>query len=377
MSAALEQVFADPWILLIVLLSALYGVFIGAIPGLTATLAVALLVPVTYFMEPAHAIAAVVTLVACAIFAGDIPNTLLRIPGTPSSAAYTDDVYGLRSRGLHEKALGVCLVFSVAGGLFGSLVLLFFVESLAKVSEKFGEAAYFWLYLLGLGCAVVASRGSPLKAALGLLLGLGFATVGLSVAHGSARFTFGVPELYRGISFIPAMIGLFGFSEVLRNTFNLEGPSGGGAPSRRSGIFGSALPLLWRRKFHALRSGSIGSLVGMLPGAGADIAAWVSMGVSRRFSRKEGGDDESLSAVGDATSVSVRGSADSRFYDLGILFPNSSCPVPGDRSIDGEQRRRSVFIRRANRAHYYIAQTAGRWTFGRQGEPDLTGGRNP
>jgi TctA family transporter len=330
-SAGLEAVL-QPSVLLTILLSALYGVFIGAIPGLTATMAVALLIPVTFHLDPVHAIAAVVTLVACAIFAGDIPNALLRIPGTPSSAAYTDDVHALARRGLQERALGVCLVFSVAGGLFGSFALMFAAQPLAGLATMFGTVEYFWLYLLGLGCAVVATRGSALLAALGLILGLALSTVGLSTAHGSARFTFGIPELYRGVSFIPAMIGLFGLSEVLRNLLALGGTGGaeppraapGGGGWRVGPVFGFALSALWRRKGAALRSGAIGSLVGMLPGAGADIAAWVSLGLSRRLARGAPQDDSDLlDGVSDATAANNSALA-------GAWVPTLVFGIPGD-----------------------------------------------
>ncbi len=297
--AAAAQILLDPRVLGVILASAAYGIFVGSIPGLTATMAVALLVPLTYFMSPIEAVAAVVTLEACAIFAGDIPGALVRMPGTPSSAAYTDDLYALaRARG-PSFPLGISLVFSVAGGIFGGLVLMFLALPLARLATSFTYPEYFWFYVLGLGCAVVVSRGSPLLAAMALLLGLLFSTVGMSAVHSTPRFTFGRDELLQGIGFIPAMIGLFGFSEVLRNlaAFRADGgaalvepPATGGFFERRlfapwRAVFGGTLPFLWTRRGPATLASVIGALIGVLPGAGADIAAWVSYGVSKKLSK--------------------------------------------------------------------------------------------
>src|SRR5499426_4623134 len=114
----------DPYVILIICLSSAFGLFVGAMPGLTATMATALLVPVTFFMPPIPALAAIVTATAMAIFAGDIPGCLLRMPGTPASAAYTDEAYAMTRRGQAETALGAGLVFSAIGGLFGTAVLI-------------------------------------------------------------------------------------------------------------------------------------------------------------------------------------------------------------------------------------------------------------
>jgi TctA family transporter len=227
----------------------------------------------------------------------------------------------------------VCLVFSVAGGLVGSLVLMLFAQFLARVASLFGTVEYFWLYLLGLGCAVVATRGSPLRGALGLVLGLGLSTVGLSAAHGTERFTFGVAELYRGINFIPAMIGLFGLSEVLRNLLVLAGRAGAGeappsSPNRGlaghlASVFGHAVPALGRRKTATLRSAGIGASVGMLPGAGADVAAWVSLGVSRRLASGTRAPGEPLDSVADATAANNSALA-------GAWVPTLVFGIPGD-----------------------------------------------
>ena len=216
---------ADPSVLLVVLGAAVYGTLFGSIPGLSATMAVALVVPLTYFLSPLAALAAVITLEACAISAGDIPSALMRIPGTPASAAYANDLYALAQRGQYHRALGTCVMFSAIGGLFGAAVLIFLAQPFARLATVSTVAEYFWFYVIGLGCAVVVTRGSALKGAFSLLLGLLFSTVGLSAVHTEARFTFGHPELYQGINFIPAMIGLFGLSEVLRAVSRPGGPS--------------------------------------------------------------------------------------------------------------------------------------------------------
>ena len=287
-------------VLLVITLAAVYGVFVGSIPGLTATMAVALMVPLTFFLSDVQAVAAIVTTVTCSIFAGDIPATLVRIPGTPASAAYASDAYALTKQNLHQKALGVSLVFSVLGGLFGTLVLACAAPQLARIATRFTSYEYFWLYILGLTCAAIVSDQSRLKGVFALLLGLHLSTVGLGTDYSVPRLTFGIDQLITGIHLIPAMIGLFGISEVLKNALALakenqralsaslrNEPTG--VEKKGSSIrivFGEVFPLAWRRKFHLLRSSVIGSLVGMLPGAGADIAAWIAYAVSKRFSRQ-------------------------------------------------------------------------------------------
>src|SRR5687768_3926495 len=283
---AFGQVF-DPTLLAVIAAAAVYGTVFGSIPGLSATMAVALIVPLTYFLSPLAALAAVVTLAACAISAGDIPSALVRIPGTPASAAYADDLYQLAQRGQYHRALGVCIMFSVIGGLFGVAVLAVFARPFAAVATWFTVAEYFWLYVLGLGCAVVVSRGSALKGALALLLGLLLSTVGLSAVHTEARFTLGRPELYQGINFIPALVGLFGLSEVLRNVrapWTVPAVTTAAAPGSVRSVFGGTWTLFLRRKWATLQASAIGTVIGILPGAGADIAAWVSYGVSKRSS---------------------------------------------------------------------------------------------
>jgi putative tricarboxylic transport membrane protein len=213
--AAFGLVF-DPYVLGVILGSAVFGLFVGAIPGLTATMATALLVPVTFFMPPVPAIAAIVTATAMAIFAGDIPGALMRIPGTPASAAYVDEAYAMTRKGEAEIALGAGLVFSVIGGLAGAVVLVAAAPWLAEVAIRFSSFEYFWLVLLGLTCAVFISLGDPLKGVVSLLAGLLVSAIGLDNPGGYPRFTFGSIELLGSIGLIPMMIGMFAISEILR-----------------------------------------------------------------------------------------------------------------------------------------------------------------
>lgn len=308
--AAIEHVLSGPT-LLVILCAAIYGIFVGSIPGLTATMAVALMVPLTFFLDDVQAIAAIVTTVTCSIFAGDIPATLVRIPGTPASAAYASDAYALTQRGLHQKALGVSLVFSVIGGLFGTLVLCVAAPQMAIVAGQFTSYENFWLYMLGLTCAAVVSHDSRLKGALALLIGLLLSTVGLGTDYSVPRLTFGNDQLITGINFIPAMIGLFGISEVLRNVLvlrrdELAEQEGTEKTEKKTsgGVYAGVFLLAWRRKFSLLRSSVTGAIVGMLPGAGADIAAWIAYAFSKRTSRRpEEYGSGSIEGIGDATGA--------------------------------------------------------------------------
>ena len=275
----------DPYVLWVILGSSLFGIFVGAIPGLTATMATALLVPVTFFMPPVPAIAAIVSATAMAIFAGDIPAALLRLPGTPASAAYTDESYAMTRKGQAELNLGVNLVFSVLGGLFGTIVLVVSAPALAEFALNFSSFEYFWLACLGLTCATFITTDSPFKGIISLLIGLAVACVGIDVMAGYPRFTFGSIEMMGGISFIPAMIGMFAVSEVLRGVTATDQPVKL-AQETFGNLFRGIGGVMRKYWTHFFRGSIIGTLIGALPGAGADIAAWISYAVSKKFSKE-------------------------------------------------------------------------------------------
>jgi TctA family transporter len=275
----------DPFVLWVILASAVFGMFVGAMPGLTATMATALLVPVTFFMPPVPALGAIVTATAMAIFAGDIPAAMLRMPGTPASAAYTDESYRMTQKGLLDLNLGVNLVFSVVGGIFGVAILILAAPLLAEIAINFSSFEYFWLALLGLTCAVFIATSDPLKGFVSLLIGLLIGCIGIDPAAGFPRFTFGNVDLMSGINFIPAMIGMFAVSEILRNVTALDIP-----PTMAAQKVGNIFAGVWQvgRRYwkNVIRGSAIGTAIGALPGAGADIAAWISYAVSKRFSKE-------------------------------------------------------------------------------------------
>src|SRR5512138_2626339 len=278
------QLVFEPKTVMVMLAASAFGLFVGAVPGLTATMATALLVPVTFFMPPIMAIAAIVTATAMAIFSGDIPGCLLRMPGTPASAAYTDEAYAMTRKGQTELALGAGLVFSAIGGLFGTLVLIVSAPALADFALRFSSFEYFWLVLLGLSCAIVITAERPLKGTVSLLLGLLVGCVGLGNPAGYPRFTFGSTELMGGIGLIPLMIGMFAVSEILRFAVDLDPPLKV-VDQPIHNVFKGMWALTKKYPVQILRGSALGTLVGALPGAGADIAAWMSYAMSKKFSK--------------------------------------------------------------------------------------------
>lgn len=275
----------EPYTIMVMVLASLYGLFVGAVPGLTATMATALLVPVTFFMPPIPAIAAMVTATAMAIFSGDIPGCLLRIPGTPASAAYTDEAYALTKKGFAEQALGAGLVFSAIGGLFGTAVLIVASPALAEFALRFSSFEYFWLVVLGLTCAVFITGDQALKGITTLLLGLLVACVGLGNPAGFPRFTFGNTELTGGIGMIPMMIGMFAISEIIRYVVDTSPPAEL-VVEKVGNVMAGQWALAKKYPVQILRGSTLGTAVGALPGAGADIAAWMSYAMSKKFSKE-------------------------------------------------------------------------------------------
>ena len=319
---ALELVFV-PEVLIVLFLASIFGLFIGSIPGLTATMAVALLVPLTFFMDPVPAIGAVVATTATAIFAGDIPGALLRIPGTPASAAYVEESHLLSKKGRLELALGSNVICSAIGGLVGGVVFILAAPSLAEIALLFSSYEYFWLTVLGLSCAVIISRGSQVKGTIALVFGLFLSTVGLDITMGYPRFSFGSVDLAAGISILPALIGSFAISEIIRKvtTTDLKGEK---IQQEIGNLLSGVGGVLWRFRLNVLRGSTLGTLIGALPGAGADMAAYISFAIGKQYSKEKSnygtGHVEALVDSSSANNASVSGA-----YVPALVFG-----IPGD-----------------------------------------------
>ncbi len=300
---------------------ALYGAVFGALPGLTATLALSLFVPFALFLEPSVAFAAIVGITATAIFAGDVGAVAVRIPGTPASAAYTEEIHELGRRRSPAFALGLAAFSSALGSLAGLVFLVAGSLGLARIAGQFSSFEFFWLVLLGVVSGIFATP-SVLKGVLAFAFGMLIATVGVDPALGIPRFAFGNVNLLGGVHFIVALIAFFGVSEVLRVVYERHQlalrPTADSTQKQLARSFFLEAPrvVLGERRI-LLRSSLLGTFVGFLPGAGSDLAAWMSANLSRtRRSR--------------ADQVVVAGSASNNAAVAGTWIPALSLGIPGD-----------------------------------------------
>ncbi len=274
----------QPSVLIPWFLAMLLGIFVGATPGLTATMAVALIVPISFHMSANAGLAMIIGVSFTAIFAGDIPATWLRIPGTPASAAATLDGFQMAKKGKGTFALGLDLICSSVGGIIGVATLMLIAPQLARFALLFGAYEYFWLGVFGLSMSAMVTMGQTSKALLAATLGVFISTVGQDVVSNAQRYTFENVDALAGLNFIPVMIGLFGVAEVLRNVGQHSSLSRPTAQADSSTLL-SVLPEVWKQKFSVVRSAIIGTIVGALPGAGADVAAWGAYGIAKSSSK--------------------------------------------------------------------------------------------
>ncbi|MDW8481290.1 MAG: tripartite tricarboxylate transporter permease [Meiothermus sp.] len=313
--------FLSPEALLALILGSLYGAIFGAIPGLTATLAISLAIPILLFLGPQVALAALIGITATAIFAGDIGSVLVRMPGTPASAAYTEELHEVAKKRSPAFALGLSALPSAIGSLIGLGFLVVGSLGLVALARQFSSFEYFWLVLLGILSGILAVP-SVLKGALAFGLGMLLATIGYDPALGHPRFTFGQPSLLGGIDFIVALIAFFGVSEVLHHLLHKNRP----AQAQTEGLKGRGIfreyfqeagKFCWKERGSLVRSSVLGTFVGFLPGAGSDIAAWISSNLRRM----QGGRPE---------QVALDGTTANNAAVAGAWIPAMALGLPGD-----------------------------------------------
>jgi putative tricarboxylic transport membrane protein len=267
-----------------VLWATLLGITVGMMPGLTATLGIALMTTLTFKMAPGDAILILICMYVGAIFGGSRSAILLNIPGTPANAATTLDGYPLARSGQAGKAMGIATTGSVLGTIIGMLMLATIAPVLANFALNFGAFEFFWLAVFGIViCGHLTALKDPLKGWIAGFLGLLVAMVGQEGIHAYQRFSFGNIDLAGGIGLLPALIGAFGFAEILMVMTN---PSYEVVRSKGGSVIPKPHEVLryWRT---ICRSGIIGTVMGIIPGVGEDMGAWASYAAARRASKEK------------------------------------------------------------------------------------------
>lgn len=333
-SIALEMLTTTPAIFAAIL-GVAWGIVGGALPGISPSIALALLLPFTYGMDPVTAIVLLGATYVGAEYGGSIPAILINTPGTNAAAATVVDGYYMHREGRGGEALGISLQSGVIGGIIGIIFLIAFTEPLSRVALAFNFPAYFALGILGLSVIVSLSNGSLVKGMMAATLGLMISTIGTDPLSGVTRFTFGEPELLTGIEYVIVMVGVFAMSELMMTA---NTPDWGKTDQRQTRI---KLPSFrkWRKLWRAQAIGSgVGIFEGVMPGAGGSIAAFMSYNEARRWSpepEKFGKGSEEGIAAPEAANNAVACTALVPVLSFGIPGSNSAAILMGGMLIHG------------------------------------------
>lgn len=312
----------QPAMLLAMFAGVVVGVFIGMLPGLTSTMGVALLIPVTFSFPPAVGLALLGGIYLASTFSGAISAILLNIPGTPSAVATCWDGYPLTQKGKAGRAIGLAVYASCIGGLLSTVALLFMAPALSEFSLMLGAQEYFLLALFGVTIIASLSEGDLLKSLIAGVLGLIISMAGMHPMTGEMRLTFNIPSLYDGMPLVIALIGLYSIPEVIsliidkpREKANLS--------SSFSGSWQTLLDTL-KQRANLIRSSLIGIVIGIVPGAGSSIASFIAYDFTKRRSKTPElfgkGSEEGIVASESANNAVTGGS----------LVPLLTLGVPGN-----------------------------------------------
>ncbi len=318
-------VFSNLQVLLMTFVGAMGGVLLGAIPGMTATMGVALLIPFSYGMDLIPSIGLLLGIYCGGMYGGSISAILIHAPGTPSAAATLLDGYPMTQKGQAGRALSVAMFSSFCGGVIGALIMTFLSPLVAKVAMKFTSAEMLMLAFFGLSVIVSISGKSIAKGLISAFFGLLLCTVGLDPTYSVKRYIFGMKPLLSGFSFIPTLIGLFAVAEVIAGVERII--NGEESQAKNKEKITNVLPdrktirQIW---VNILSGGIIGTFIGAIPGAGGDIAVFVSYGFNKNFSKHP-----EKWGTGIPNGVAATESANNGCSG-GAMIPLLSLGVPGD-----------------------------------------------
>lgn len=320
------QVLLDPNVLMLTFVGALAGIILGAIPGMTATMGIALLIPFSYGMDLIPSVGLLLGVYCGGMYGGSISAILIHAPGTPSAAATVLDGYPMAQKGEAGRVLAIAMFSSFVGGMIGALMMTFLSPLLAQAAMAFGPAEMFMLAAFGLSVIIAISGKSIVKGLMSAFFGLLICTVGMDPTNGYIRF---IPKsayaLYEGLPFIPTLIGLFAVAEVFLGYEKLCGKSETieAVQTKVTRVLPSwaDIKIIWK---NIVSGGLIGSFIGAIPGAGGDIAAFVSYGMSKNFSKHP-----EKFGTGVPEGVAATESANNGCSG-GAMIPLLALGVPGD-----------------------------------------------
>lgn len=333
------QIITRPETFLLIFSGTILGVVFGAMPGVSASMAVALALPFSYAMEPVIAIAFLTSVYCSSITGGGVTAILFKIPGTPANAPTTFDGYPMAQRGEAGKALGISLVCSALGGLVSAFAMGLLAPQLSAVALKFGPGELFAVSFLGLSVLSCLDSGNIVKTLISGLIGLWIACIGMDPLLGIPRFTWGSETLLSGVEMIPVMIGMFAVTEVVKQTVkprNIEGMEKNRGVKTKIPKISEFL----RMKGVIIRSSVMGTLVGLLPGAGATIASFLSYTTEKKISKhpeKFGtGFEDGIAAAETANNAATGGSM-VPLLALGIPGGNAAAIMMSALALQGVQ----------------------------------------
>jgi putative tricarboxylic transport membrane protein len=317
-----------------------WGILGGALPGISPSIAMALLLPFTYNLPPLVAVVLLASVYVGAEYGGSIPAILIRTPGTNSAAATVIDGYEMQLQGRGGEALGLSLVGGTIGGLFGLILLSTLTEPLASLALYFTPPAYFALGILGISIIGSLSEGALLKGLIAGVIGMMIATVGTDPISGVSRFTFGKPELLEGIHFILVMLGIFAVAELMAQAGEDRWTEGSQPKASNARLKLPSLATLWRLRTAQAIGCVLGAIEGAIPGGGGSVAAFLSYNEARRWSKEPEkfgkGSEEGVIAPETANNV-VSATAIVPTLSFGIPGSNSTAILLGGFLIHGLQ----------------------------------------